>query len=246
MRIVSVGRRALERNFPYEVVRQFFESFPVHGGGRRAPKWLRGTAEMAGKMFRDEPDPRARPAEEFALLHSLYWMCVNIAEERPLLMLLDDAQWADAPSLRYVEFTCRRLEQLPFMFVVATRMPDEHTPAPLLSLLATASPDLLRAPLSLSAVEQLFESKSTPTRQCVRCARDVTGGNPFLLRASCARRWKRPRYQGRSGAGSRDRPTRSQYVMLPTASRRRPGAWWPRLGPRPPPACMSSRTGRTG
>jgi DNA-binding CsgD family transcriptional regulator len=112
-------------------------------------------------------------------------MCVNIAEERPLLMLLDDAQWSDAASLRYVEFTCRRLEQLPFLFVVATRLPDEHTPAPLLSLLAQTPAALLRpAPLSLRAVEQLVREQIDPGSEAAfaRACLQVTGGNPFLLR----------------------------------------------------------------
>src|SRR5262249_40355728 len=144
MRVVCASGAELERNFPYGVVRQFFESFLFTVEADDRTKWLRGTAEMAGRMFREEADRGARPAEEFALLHSLYWRVVNIAEERPLLMLLDDAQWADVPSLRYAEFTCRRLEQLPFMFAVATRLPDEQTPAPLLSLLAQPSVALMQ------------------------------------------------------------------------------------------------------
>ena len=110
MRVVSASGAQLERGFPYGVVRQFFESFLFTVAAPERSKWLRGTAKMAGRMFSGEGDSRAAPSEEFSLLHSLYWMCVNIAEERPLLMLLDDAQWADTPSLRYVEFACRRLE----------------------------------------------------------------------------------------------------------------------------------------
>ena len=184
MRIVSASGAELESSFPYGVVRQFFESFLFTVAVEERTKWLRGTAEMAGTMFQAERDPRARPAEEFALLHSLYWMCVNIAEARPLLMLLDDAQWADVPSLRYVEFTCRRLEQLPFMFVVATRLPDEQTPAPLLSLLSQPSAAVLRpSPLSLAAVDQLVREQIDPDSDSafVHACHEVTGGNPFLL-----------------------------------------------------------------
>ena len=184
MRVVSASGAELERSFPYGVVRQFFESFLFTVEAEERTKWLRGTAKLAGTMFREEREPSTRPAEEFALLHSLYWMCVNIADARPLLMLLDDAQWADVPSLRYVEFTCRRIEQLPFMFVVATRLPDEHAPAPLLSLLTQPSAALVRlSPLSLSAVEQLIRARFD--RHCdsafAQACHEVTGGNPFLL-----------------------------------------------------------------
>jgi DNA-binding CsgD family transcriptional regulator len=184
MRVVSASGAELERSFPYGVVRQFFESFLFTVDAGERMKWLRGTAELAGSMFREERGSNPRPAEEFALLHSLYWMCVNIADERPLLMLLDDAQWADVPSLRYVEFTCRRIEQLPFMFVVATRLPDEHAPAPLLSLLTQPSAALVRpSPLSLSAVDETIRVRLDPDgdRAFAQACHEVTGGNPFLL-----------------------------------------------------------------
>jgi DNA-binding CsgD family transcriptional regulator len=184
MRVVSASGAELERDFPYGVVRQFFESFLFTVAAPERKKWLRGTAEMAGRMFSAEPDSRAAPAEEFSLLHSLYWMCVNIAEERPLLMLLDDAQWADTPSLRYVEFTCRRLERVPLLFALATRIPDEDAPAPLLSLLAGTSAEVLRpAPLSLEAVESLVRRDVDPDadRAFTVACHQVTGGNPFLV-----------------------------------------------------------------
>ena len=184
MRVVSATGAELERTFPYGIVRQFFESFLFTVEAQERTKWLRGTAKLAGTMFREEREPSPRPAEEFALLHSLYWMCVNIADERPLLMLLDDAQWADVPSLRYAEFTCRRIEQLPFLFVVATRLPDEQAPAPLLSLLTQPSAALVRpSPLSLNAVNELIRARLD--RDCdssfTQACHDVTGGNPFLL-----------------------------------------------------------------
>ena len=100
MRVVGASGAELECAFPYGVVRQFFESFLRTVPPAERNTWLRGTAEMAGRMFGDRRGATVEPADEFALLHSLYWMCVNIAEERPLLMLLDDAQWADLPSLR--------------------------------------------------------------------------------------------------------------------------------------------------
>jgi DNA-binding CsgD family transcriptional regulator len=185
MRVVSATGAELEWGFPYGVVRQFFESFLRTVPPAERKTWLRGTAEMAGTMFGGRADRAVEPGEQFALLHSLYWMCVNIAEGRPLLMLLDDAQWADLPSLRYVEFTCRRLEQVPLLFVVATRLADEHTPAPLMALLAGVSVDLLRpSPLSLRAVESLVRDQVDPRAddEFAAACHEVTGGNPFLLR----------------------------------------------------------------
>ena len=69
----------------------------------------------------------ARPSRDgaaFAGLHGLYWMTVNLAERRPLLLAVDDAHWADEPSLRFLGYLLRRMEALPILLVVAAR-PDE-------------------------------------------------------------------------------------------------------------------------
>ena len=57
----------------------------------------------------------------FAILHGLYWLCANLAATGPLCLVVDDAHWADAASLRYLAFLLTRLEELDVALVVATR-----------------------------------------------------------------------------------------------------------------------------
>jgi len=40
----------------------------------------------------------------FEALHSLYWLVVNLADQAPLLMLVDDCHWVDRDSLRFLAF----------------------------------------------------------------------------------------------------------------------------------------------
>ena len=77
----------------------------------------------------------AAPDPSFAVLHGLYWLCANLAAERPLVVTVDDAHWADAPSLRFLAFLLPRLEELSVALVVATRPEAEGAAAPLLGLL---------------------------------------------------------------------------------------------------------------
>ena len=42
----------------------------------------------------------ASPASEFAAVHGFYWLCVNLAERKPLLLTVDDLQWVDVPRCR--------------------------------------------------------------------------------------------------------------------------------------------------
>jgi hypothetical protein len=51
--------------------------------------------------------------EPFAALNGLYWVCAALADAMPLALLIDDANWADDASLRFVAFLRERLEDLP-------------------------------------------------------------------------------------------------------------------------------------
>ena len=48
-----------------------------------------------------------------------------VAEESPVLVLVDDAQWLDASSGLAIAFAARRLHEAPLAFVFATRVEDE-------------------------------------------------------------------------------------------------------------------------
>lgn len=48
-----------------------------------------------------------------AAMHGLYWLTANFAEARPLMVMVDDAHWVDAMSLRFLLYLIRRLEDLP-------------------------------------------------------------------------------------------------------------------------------------
>ena len=40
--------------------------------------------------------------------HGLYWLTANLAARAPVLILVDDVHWADAPSLRFLVFLVAR------------------------------------------------------------------------------------------------------------------------------------------
>ena len=65
------------------------------------------------------PDRRARSS--FELQHGLYWLVADLAERAPLLLAVDDAQWADPDSLRWLVYLARRLDELPVALLVAVR-----------------------------------------------------------------------------------------------------------------------------
>jgi predicted ATPase len=57
----------------------------------------------------------------FAVLHGLYWLAVNLAVGRPLLIAVDDAHWADESSLRWLAYMTARVEGLAVGLLVTVR-----------------------------------------------------------------------------------------------------------------------------
>ena len=43
-------------------------------------------------------------------MHGLYWLTANLAARQPVLIVVDDAHWADAASLRWLAYLAGRLE----------------------------------------------------------------------------------------------------------------------------------------
>lgn len=122
------------------------------------------------------------PDESLFLLHGLHWLVVNLANERPLLIAVDDAHWADNESLRFLHYLAQRLDGLAVGIAVTVRE-GEPTPAPLEELRAHSSARIIRpAPLSDEAVETLVAEELPEADGEFRaaCAR-ATAGNPLYL-----------------------------------------------------------------
>jgi class 3 adenylate cyclase/tetratricopeptide (TPR) repeat protein len=81
---------------------------------------------LAGYGFDDSPHvtPLQRAGEDYEHV-ALGWLarwCQGLAESTPLLMIVDDMQWADALSLRMLEYLAQTLGQNRIMIVAATRL----------------------------------------------------------------------------------------------------------------------------
>ena len=110
----------------------------------------------------------------FAVLHGLYWLVVNLAVSRPLLIAIDDAHWADEPSLRWLAYLAPRLEGLAAGMLVALRQADPAVMgAPLLAVRAEAAVVLRPALLSEEAVSAVVraavggEASDDCARRCI-------------------------------------------------------------------------------
>src|SRR5437762_13013315 len=130
MHVLRARGTQLERDFAFGVVRQLFEPPLVEASELERADLLQAAAGVAAGLLglpgapptESPPSPGVDPS--FAILHGLYWLCANLAAAGPLCLVVDDAHWADAPSLRYLAFLLTRLEELDAALVVATRPPE--------------------------------------------------------------------------------------------------------------------------
>ena len=190
MRVLRSRATEVEREFPFGIVRQLFEPTLIEASESERAELLEGAAGVAAGLLglggpattdarREDADP------SFAILHGLYWMCANVAAAGPLCVVVDDVQWADAPSLRYLAFLVTRVEELSVTLLAATRPSEQGVDAKLLAtLMAAPSADVVRLrPLSRAAVGQLLESalEDVPDPGFVDACLRSTRGTPFLL-----------------------------------------------------------------
>ena len=194
IRVLAAAGSELERDYPLGLARQLFEPLWHQASAGRLEELLRGPAQLAAEVLSDEP-PRGGPRDpgehDHAVIRGLFWATHNLAclpaddhQARGLALVIDDLQWADGLSLRFLAHLAERSAELPIAIVLAVR-PGEPSAEPraLAALRRAAGPGLLPlAALADDGVAQIVGMRfpQAEAQFCASCAR-LSGGNPFLL-----------------------------------------------------------------
>jgi DNA-binding CsgD family transcriptional regulator len=185
MYTISVRATELERSYPYGIVRQTADSVALDKTDEERSALFTGAARLALPIL----DPGSAEAGDtpelmYQRLHGLYWVTANLARERPLLITIDDAQWADEASMAAQRFLSLRIADLPMVLLLAVRtMEVGQLPVPLAEMLADPTTTSIRpGPFSEQGAGQRVEALlgSADAAFTAACHRS-TGGNPFLL-----------------------------------------------------------------
>ena len=181
LRILTARGLALEHGFPYGIVRQLVEPVRAAAGPGEWQGLLDGAAGLAARVF---DGAEAGPIEDdipYATTHGLYWLVANLAARRPLVVAVDDAHWADAPSLRWLAHLAARIDGLPVALLLAVR--DGPEQPPMLDELRAVGIRLRLGALGPDAAAVLVRRRlgdQADPELCQACYAS-TGGNPFLL-----------------------------------------------------------------
>jgi hypothetical protein len=177
--VLTARGTPLERAFGFGAARQLLE--PVLRTEADRDRLLAGSAASARGVF-DQVDG---DAGSFSVLHGLYWLTVNLASAGPVVLAVDDLQWCDSPSLRYLAYLVKRLEELPVLVVATLRTGEQHEDDELLCELALdpVAVSLRPGPLGIEATAALVRERlGEPAPAFVQVCHHTTSGNPLLLR----------------------------------------------------------------
>lgn len=194
VRVLYARGGELERDLGWRVVRELFTPVVAAMTEADAQALLSGTARFAEPVLAltSYQVPPTGADSVAAALQGLYWLAADLAAQRPLLLAVDDVQWADLPSLRWLAHLAARIEGLPLLVALTTRpiepaadgtrlsVTSDVTP---LSVLAGLALLLKLAPLSETAgveMVRLAIGSDADYRFAAACHM-ATGGNPFLL-----------------------------------------------------------------
>jgi DNA-binding CsgD family transcriptional regulator/exonuclease VII small subunit len=185
MYTVSVRATELERSYPYGIVRQTADSVALDKSDEERSALFTGAARLALPILDPASAEEAdNPELMYQRLHGLYWVTANLAREQPLLITIDDAQWADEASLAAQRFLSLRIADLPMVLLLAVRTAEVGPLAvPLAEILSDPATHSIRpAPLSTEGAEERIRALLGSSDHAFAAAcHHATGGNPFLL-----------------------------------------------------------------
>jgi len=184
--VLTARASQLETGFPFGVARQLFEPLVAKASDADAEALLSGAAGLARPLLglpADEVQGAAAKDSAFASLHGLHWLVSNLSERSPVVLLVDDAHWADADSLRFLAYLATRVDELPALVAATVRTAETATdPEPLDALLVTPGATLVEpSTLSEAAVAELASTRlgDGVAPEFARACHVASGGNPF-------------------------------------------------------------------
>lgn len=181
-RVLTLSARGSQRekDYGFGVVRQLFER--VVSGSEES--FLTGAAVAAGAVF---GGIRGQQPQSFAVLNGLCQLTRKLVRARgPLVLAVDDVQWCDSGSLRFLAYLAGRLEGLPVLIALTLRTGEQQQGEELPGTLTT-DPPVVRirpAPLTASGVAGLVRRTlgEEPQEEFTAACHRATAGNPLLLR----------------------------------------------------------------
>jgi predicted ATPase len=189
--IVLAGRCDREQIVPYqpfaEALKHLVAAIPTGTlraiTGSRAPDLARLVPQLGDRLPGLAPPSAAGPeTARYRLFEGVTTMLVALSRAAPVVLLIDDLQWADSSTLALLRHLMRNAGQAPRLVVAACRESEVGAGRPLTAVLADLhQQDLVTVVpvpgLDQSEVAAVLEGRAELAAEVHRC----TAGNPFFV-----------------------------------------------------------------
>lgn len=176
--VVVLSARAfrMEQNLPYGVLTQLIEPLAELTDPTSISEWASVEISRLYPNFIADDAEGNKPFGEVRLFEAIReWLAAVVGEQQLVVVVVDDAQWADHASASLLAYMARRLSTLPLLLVVAVRSGEELS-EPVQQLLKLADQTLeLRPLLPIDIKDQVVDPATA--KEIV----DATGGVPLLI-----------------------------------------------------------------
>jgi DNA-binding CsgD family transcriptional regulator len=183
VRALDARGGVFEQASGFGVAQQLLEATVARAPREQLASLLEGAASLAGPLLGVERAPA--PIDPTQARHGLYWLLANLAELSPVALMIDDAQWCDAPSLDWLLYLARRIEGLPVVVIIAVGLGESGVPRAMFDALAAEplSETLKLSPLTLSGTAALLGALhgAPVAEEFATACHEWTGGNPHFL-----------------------------------------------------------------
>ena len=220
MCVLTARGLEFERDFPFGVALQLLEPPLATASPSRRAELLAAAAAAAPLFAGEELTGLADGVDRsYAFVHGLRRLAGHLVAQpggegdRPVLVAVDDGQWADVPSLRFLIRLAGDLRTLPIAVMVAVRDGDHPANESFLRTLAGPASELRPGRLSPPGVAAVVSAAcpGAAPEFCQACAR-ASDGNPFYLteivkggpggRHTRHRPWRRRDQRAGAGVGA--------------------------------------------
>lgn len=183
--VLRAASALVERDFEFGVARQLFDPLLAAAGADARTRWLAASGGRLPAALAAEPLDPAETHEEQDRVRELQALLATVGAERPVLVLVDDLQWADTASLRWLNRLVARIPDLPVSFVGTTLHGDPGAGRPPVRGLAGSAVPLRSRPLGPAAVRGMVAGRfgRAGDPEFLQVCEEVSGGVPSVLRA---------------------------------------------------------------
>ncbi len=181
---LSAAARPLGVDQPGAALAEMFDGHVGALSPEQRDELFRGAVWPIRALIDPDSPPDGPPVDARAIAYALYWFLARLSAGGPVILLLDDAQWADEVSATAWDYVVGRADELAVGLFWAERPPtrsERRWP------LGRGVRRQTLGPLTEAGVSELMGSLSLSGSLSLGEAMRATRGNPFLLNVLAGR-----------------------------------------------------------